>query len=154
MREIKFRIWDGNIGKMYSFQRQFFIDNNGRLFFNADPYGIDMSGKLRIYRHPKENHFRIMQYTGLKDKNGKEIYEGDVVFVKRYSPGQTRGSFLELTLKDKYRAIVEWDKINPTFVLIEISNRDHVEYDFVCCDLIRLEVIGNIYENPELLEAV
>ena len=135
MREIKFRVWD-------------VVENEMTLH--------DSFYEVQRWNRTKDEllQFEILQYTGLKDKNGKEIYEGDVVFVKRYSPGQTRGSFLELTLKDKYRAIVEWDKINPTFVLIEISNRDHVEYDFVCCDLIRLEVIGNIYENPELLEAV
>ena len=162
MREIKFRIWDGNIGKMYSFQRQFFIDNNGRLFFNADPYGIDMSGKLRIYRHPKENHFRIMQYTGLKDENGKEMYEGDVVKMNAHIDGDFEyglapeidldfiGEVAIIASKGVCLKNARWED--------NLVTSKHHRYgkcsSYKPIAAYRSSVIGNIYENRELLEAV
>lgn len=67
-----------------------------------------------------------MQYTGLKDKNGKEIYEGDIT---------TDGDMI---------CRVEYDV--PVFTLKSISNGNDYNPFYE-----NLEVIGNIYENPELL---
>ncbi len=69
-----------------------------------------------------------MQYTGLKDKNGKEIYEGDV-------------------LSGRY--IVEYK--NDCFVVQEHTN-DWSSVHYVLHHNPEMEVIGNIYENPELLK--
>lgn len=69
----------------------------------------------------------IMQYTGLKDKNGKEIYEGDILNNEGY----------------------RWELI----VLNDFSDLLSFYYDKVeCCLSDDLEIIGNIFENPELLE--
>jgi uncharacterized phage protein (TIGR01671 family) len=73
----------------------------------------------------------LMQYTGLKDKNGVEIYEGDVVEAKGY-------------YQDKY--IIEW--VYDGWEIFD--GKDGVVADFDEWE--KLEVIGNIYENPELLE--
>ena len=77
----------------------------------------------------------LMQYTGLKDKNGKEIYESDIVKAEAFSPNLYQivfldGSFVAFT---------------PFATVIEIT----CFYSSTGCEL---EVIGNIYENPELLE--
>lgn len=87
----------------------------------------------------------VGQFTGLIDKNGKEIYEGDVLKTTY----QYQDTFKE------YIAVVEHDELNPCFVMVyKFQGNGHTchEYDFVCVGLRKNEVIGNIHDNPELLK--
>ena len=110
MREIKFRMWNGE-----------------RMFEEEELYIYPMSllNSYTLY----EKGCRFMQYTGLKDINGKEIYEGDIVKHKQYV------YFSQLT---HYTGEVH----------IGIHAGVMVGYDSIGKDV---EVIGNIYDNPELL---
>ena len=98
----------------------------------------------------------LMQYTGLKDKNGKEIYEGDIVRATLNEWDCDRdgdGGFAEKTI---YGVV----KINPTrtrmkVIKVECEDED-LEPHYLIGKLMQIktkydEVIGNIYENPELL---
>jgi len=80
----------------------------------------------------------LMQYIGLKDESGKELYEGDIVYFR--------------TPVNAYNAAIEKDEVNPAFVLHQIGKRDWFEYDFVKCGDAKIKLLGNIYENPELLQ--
>ena len=77
-----------------------------------------------------------MQYTGLKDKNGKEIYEGDVV--------RARSKYIDAVY------VVYWEARSCQFRCY--SPKSGKQYDKTHDMLWADEVIGNIYENPELLE--
>jgi len=112
MREIRFRAWDKQINVMSNWD-----------------YIKDIWDLKRL--ESKDRDTIIMQFTGLKDKNSKEIYEGDVVFYDKYI----------LTEKPKKLYIVEWDNQSCGF-LTDVPRFK---------SLSQCEVIGNIYENPELL---
>jgi uncharacterized phage protein (TIGR01671 family) len=87
---------------------------------------------VRDYEHyMPEVSFKIMQYTGLKDKNGKEIYEGDVLKYPGYKN-------LEIWFEDGAFLV---GKRNESDQHVFQSKTDH------------MEIIGNIYENPELVNA-
>ena len=91
------------------------------------------------YRHTVDKE-TVGQYTGLKDKNGKEIYEGDIVFIK----GETK--LLDITGKVEYSNILAQFIITNTGSIVNEAEPlgDYEEED--------IEVIGNEFDNPELLE--
>lgn len=128
MREIKFRAWDED-NKCWYHSPQLVIR----------PY----SGK--VTDGATTPNIVLLQFTGLKDKNGKEIYEGDI---------------LGMSGSEKYAYIIEWNCSNGCFTSINGGTNNFIgdvddEISFNILSNMRLdicEVIGNIYENPELLE--
>lgn len=141
MREIKFRAWDKKQNKM-------FMTNIGYEDFS---YHIAWfpSQKLNrpaLYKNSclvSNEEYELMQYTGLKDKNDVEIYEGDIVF----------DGFVN---KDVVWHNSSWRLHRHYIINDEDGYREGDNYGCHLYDWISptnaLEVIGNIYENSELLE--
>ena len=116
-REIKFRAWDGELGRMV-----FWSLNDLLCRFGDEKYSED--------RKDCSPFFNWMRFTGLKDKNGKEIYEGDI--VQPYANGQKLG-------------VCFIDYLHVGFRMSQGSFDSTVNWYH------KVEVIGNIFENKELL---
>ena len=112
-------------------------------FTNEDIYQIGDFEKSLCYKVDKET---IGQYTGLHDKNGKEIYEGDIVLYQDWQMAYEGGgndSFIN-------KGIVEYCEDNCCFNVTERQTVDLA--DVLYKDNEDLEVIGNKYDNPEMLK--
>lgn len=139
MREIKFRAYDTHTKTMlpivdiikFTKSEDIYITRHGA-------YGVG----INIQYQPS---IKLMQYIGLKDKNGKEIYEGDIVLIEvfNYQEPEWSGEF-EVTYSEDLASYILDD-------LEDISNfktintiKDYYHYE--------IEIIGNIYENKDVLE--
>ena len=127
MREIKFRAWDKN------------LNSSGGMIWNA----AILNGKYFDIFEMETRDYPLMQFTGRKDKNGDEIYEGDIVEV--VLPGNTEARNITIA-----RGKVFYDEASfrvPTGVHIS----SWVRLDSLANN-VEIRIIGNTFENPELLE--
>ena len=149
MREIKFRAWDATENKMFQVQKLVW-DGGGQKI---------ISGEEAFTSH----YFKdcvLMQYTGLHDKNGKEIYEGDILAVK------FNGRYMErLYWEGPPDAIarVFWDyhgfrlgcQGEKDFRYADfydfLEHKEEIDNYYLDMGLKHTEIIGNIYDNPNLL---
>lgn len=113
-REIKFRIWNDYDKKM--------------IYWNE----LLKSNLANIFTIPSYNKW-LMQYTGLHDKNEKEIYEGDIVG------------------DNKIKWIVKWNKNRMGFSLYPTTEQLYDEMPINVENKLGFKILGNIYDNPELL---
>lgn len=118
MKEIEFRAWDKVEKKMITDA----INNC------ADSFDL-------ILKYPQI--YDVMQYTGLKDKNGIEIYEGDIVTV--------------YDLEETFTGVVVYDSTECDFKATNGQKEYGNEFMYITPSTEEIIVIGNAYQNPELL---
>ncbi|WP_339148385.1 YopX family protein [Sutcliffiella sp. BMC8] len=113
------------------------LTNGGYDYILFTPYG-----NYEVYGES------VGQYTGLKDKNGKEIYEGDVItFEDAHYSESENGQEFDVFIN---AGVVEWEDKQPQFY---VTNRQSVDLETLFDYIEESEVIGNIYENPNIFTA-
>ena len=136
-REIKFRAWDLKRKIMHQVSdltfRKEWIGCNA---FNVEKNEIGDTIGINYFDKRHEDSFVLMQFTGLKDKNGKEIYEGDVL-KPTIECGKKLGKIVWLENRSAFG--IHW--------YLQLGTGD-IEF---CVNDMKMEIVGNIYENPELL---
>ena len=131
-REIKFRVWDTYNKEMLDVQELDYADS-----YNGQPMII--TTMYNDYFDTEE--MILMQYTGLHDKNGKEIYEGDIVSKEVFD--DTKPNYINKS----YAKVVYIEEL-AGFYLVNKSNKILWE---VADDKYNIEVVSTIYDNSELL---
>jgi len=124
---IKFRAWHRELGRMMSIKNMWFQDSHIEELELNDAIMND-------YITVSPDEIELMQSTGLKDKNGKEIFEGDVVKMA----------------KDVYSEPTYYEVVRHRGGAYRLESKQHG------CELwlrhTDCEIVGNVYENPELFE--
>jgi uncharacterized phage protein (TIGR01671 family) len=119
--EIKFRAWDKNKNRWFTNYDTVYIEDDGSVYSSYPGTEGEVLTRIDV---------DIQQFTGLKDKNGKEIYKGDIVrAMLDFGPG----GYSERIVSIQWVNPIEWYQFN------------YLKEDTI-------EIIGNIYENPELLK--
>ncbi|MEK3851234.1 YopX family protein [Paenibacillus sp. FSL R7-0340] len=127
-RPIKFRKWDKDLKRMHVFgedvRDSIIFDDNQEAYYYSEAF---------YYSLQNDSARELMQYTGLKDRNGKEIYEGDILAWQDHK-------HLWSTADDRFtaKATVEFDLVELKYTVGHLSLSAKREF----------EVIGNIYETP------
>ena len=143
MREIKFRVWDKVKNEWFSVKNAmaFLLNNDNKenlVFITKDgPYPIpqtdqDLGGR---------NRFEIQQFTGLLDKNGVEMYEGDIVLIPATEDPEDFSNELNVIIFKN--GAFRFDNA----MCYEELLQDWISFSGTC----DFKVIGNIFENPELI---
>jgi len=136
-REIKYRVWDIEDKRWIKQSWKFHLEGDGTFHtYQKNIYEGNME-----YNEVRQEFYTIQQFTGLKDKNGKDIYEGDLVT-------DTQNNLYE----------VYWLDVNATFDLAirNETETSHLGYNTQLSaeDILsaNIEVIGNIFDNKDLLK--
>ena len=127
MREIKFRAWDKELKEWTNY----LIDDDLLMFYDklGECWEVDQEGE----------RFILCQYTGLKNFNEKEIYEGDIVRAVGFS---------------KWIGVAKYSDKNQAFVFEDTDKNYRGNIVFISQFDQGFKILGNIYENPGLLEEV
>ena len=141
-REIKFRVWD-NVEKRFV---DIYEEENCHVSMDGTVYRYDRkTGDWTNFQHAN-GRLLVQQYTGLKDSKGKEIYEGDIVTIGDDNPPEYSAS---LCVVENHGAAFCYQEVSKGITRCS-TIADFIGFntdkDCFC------EIIGNIFETPELLQ--
>ena len=147
-RDLKFRAWNKVWGMMSLVDK---IE-----FEEGKPVRVSVTIKATDFDHTDEwsdyevgDDIILQQFTGLKDKNGKEIYDGDIITFTEIDEDSCMGK------EDTYTGKVEWiDEISQWRFIYPSGQRTELHFIIQLPTIKSCEVIGNVFENPELLNEI
>ena len=163
MRELKFKVWDKQLKKFV--KGDLFFEQEDQGTFEPDCYhdedGEIHSMKFSQRKLDRYHGYIIQQYTGLKDKNGKEIYEGDIVkfneptklaedvymaslYVFDFYEGSFTRPYIYNSINGSKFVRMEAGALNPVG-RAKLDDNQHFDWT-------KAEVLGNILSNPELID--
>lgn len=128
MRDIKFRAWDKTINYM-----------DYRVRFSHFEDGIEVLDSWSSWRELKKDEYELMQYTGLKDKKGVEIYEGDIL--------------IETKSKDTFEVKYGWFEDVSVSTFLQMGVYLYDGYETRPFYRLNYKVIGNIWEDGDLIDS-
>lgn len=150
----KFRAWHNELGRMMLVKTMFFFANELEELELNDSI---MNDNIPVY--PDE--IKLMQSTGLHDKNGKEIFEGDILKFNDEWTDYGYEGYIEGSIEGINYVEIKREKTCFTFgktklsesSLIDLVENEHYPFEGLLIEAsYEFEIIGNVYENPELLE--
>jgi uncharacterized phage protein (TIGR01671 family) len=138
MREILFRGKRTKTGKWVE----------GLLFHHCEKSSSIWSAELdrAVWVAPET----VGQFTGLTDKNGKRIFEGDILTIARKTDGM--GTYYVPTLASPVKVVVKWDFCGWMWETL-CEDKRYLHFPDAWCHF-ECEIVGNIHDNPELLEVL
>lgn len=140
MREIKFRAWESKLPYMHD---DVFIDGSGNVFTSAGKTFNTPNTEIE-----RSDDLIVMQFTGLKDSNGADIYEGDIVETSFFEDYDNECQFVESG--EICAGVVER---HASGTWLAVDDRDGVWLSlYHASDYAHTKIIGNIHENPDLIE--
>jgi len=137
MREHKYRVWDKNLQLMgYQFTKHIFAEDKTE--YKTIAFSFSSGCKpLTLVEALESNNYILMQYTGLKDKNGKEICEDDIVT-----------GYIDFVTGDiLVKGSVEYNSHDARWEVLSLAG----DYSIALSEIQDIEIIGTIHDNPELL---
>ncbi|MCZ2118612.1 YopX family protein [Levilactobacillus brevis] len=136
----KFRAWNGYRKIMADYVSAI---QNGDTQGTPSSVNVIVNGKNETW-DIENDHVELLQYTGLKDANGKEIYEGDILATSSKIGGKLIADYLKVDWREDYAGFFCGE--TPLYACLSEWNND-IKYPQTFP-----EIVGNVYGSPELLE--